>query len=101
MFTWLLFALATSVASASAVYQGFNYGSTFTDGSAIVESDYQNEFPTAQSLVRTSGFTSARLYTMIQAGTTNTPIEASPAAIATKTILLLGLWASAGQAVFS
>ena len=38
---------------------------------------------------------------MIQAGTTNTPIEAIPAAIDTKTTLLLGLWASAGQAVFN
>ena len=34
---------------------------------------------------------------MIQAGTPNTPTEAIPAAISTKTSLLLGLWASAGQ----
>ena len=34
---------------------------------------------------------------MIQPGTPNTPIEAIPAAISTKTSLLLGLWASAGQ----
>ena len=36
---------------------------------------------------------------MIQAGTTNTPTEAIPAAITTKTTLLLGLWASAGSAI--
>lgn len=34
---------------------------------------------------------------MIQAGTTNTPIEAIQAAINTKTSLLLGLWGSGGQ----
>ena len=35
--------------------------------------------------------------TMIQGGTTNTPVSAISAAIATNTRLLLGLWASAGQ----
>ena len=38
------------------------------------------------------------LDTTIQGGTTNTPISAIPAAIATNTRLLLGLWASAGEA---
>jgi glucan endo-1,3-beta-D-glucosidase len=37
---------------------------------------------------------------MIQHGTTNTVIEAIQAAINTKTTLLLGMWASAGQANF-
>lgn len=37
---------------------------------------------------------------MIQAGTTNTPISAIPAAIASNTKLLLGLWGSAGQPFF-
>lgn len=93
--------LPVLVASVKGVYQGFNYGSTFTDGSAAVEADFQTRFTTAQNLVGTSGFTSARLYTMIQAGTTNTPIEAIPAAIKTNTTLLLGLWASAGQTQFN
>src|SRR5579859_3214826 len=92
--------LPVLVASVKGVYQGFNYGSTFTDGSAAVEADFQTRFTTAQNLVGTSGFTSARLYTMIQGGTVNTPISAIPAAIATNTTLLLGLWASAGSAVF-
>ena len=91
-------ALVASVSTAFAqTYRGFNYGSTFTDGSAKAQSDYQNEFSTAQNLVGTSGFTSARLYTMIQPNTANSPIQAIPAAIASKTSLLLGLWASAGQ----
>lgn len=98
MFTLHLLSLAALFASASAVvYQGFNYGATNTDNSAVVESEFQDLFTTAQNLVGTSGFTSARLYTMIQAYTANSSTEAIPAAISTKTTLLLGLWASAGD----
>lgn len=82
------------------VKKGFNYGNTHSDGSAMTQSDFQAEFSRAQNLPGVSGFTSARLYTMIQGGTTNTPISAIPAAIDTKTRLLLGLWASAGSADF-
>ena len=78
--------------------QGFNYGSTNSDNSPMTEQQYQNDFTTAQNLVGATGFTSARIYTMIQAGTTNTPTEAIQAAINTKTSLLLGLWGSGGQA---
>ena len=49
----------------------------------------------------TSGFTSARLFTTIQAGTINSPSQAIPAAISTNTSLLLGLFLSAHQTVFS
>ena len=63
----------------------------------MTEQQYQNDFTTAQNLVGATGFTSARIYTMIQAGTTNTPTEAIQAAINTKTSLLLGLWGSGGQ----
>ncbi|KAL6722003.1 hypothetical protein ACLMJK_001108 [Lecanora helva] len=98
MLTSTLLALAGSFSAAWAqTYQGFNYGSTNTDNSPMTEQQYQNDFTTAQNLVGTSGFTSARLYTMIQAGTTNTPTEAIQAAINTKTSLLLGLWGSGGQ----
>lgn len=90
---------ASSAATASgSIAKGFNYGSTGANGAALVESDFLTSFNTAKNLVGTSGFTSARLYTMIQAGTTNTPISAIPAAISSGTGLLLGLWASAGQA---
>lgn len=90
---------ASSAATASgSVAKGFNYGSTGANGAALQESDFLTSFNTAKGLVGTSGFTSARLYTMIQAGTTNTPISAIPAAISSGTGLLLGLWASAGQA---
>jgi len=94
-----LFAFAASVTTVAAQYKGFNYGATNTDSSAKTLEQFQNEFSTAQRLVGTSGFNSARLYTMIQAGTAKTPISAIQAAINTKTSLLLGLWASAGQAI--
>ncbi|KAI7083577.1 glycoside hydrolase [Hortaea werneckii] len=96
-----LAAAASALAMVSAQYTGFNYGNRFTDGSFKQQSDFQAEFNKAKSLAGTNGeFTSARLFTMIQGGTTNTPISAIPAAIDTQTSLLLGLWASAGQANF-
>ncbi|KAK7544345.1 glycoside hydrolase superfamily [Phyllosticta citribraziliensis] len=91
-----LVALAASVSTAAAQIKGFNYGATFSDKSVKQQADFENEFKTAQGLVGASGFASARLYTMIQGGTTNAPISAIQAAINTKTSLLLGLWISAG-----
>jgi glucan endo-1,3-beta-D-glucosidase len=93
MLTSTLLALAASLSTTSAVvYKGFNYGS---------DADFETEFNTAKNLVGTSGFTSARLYTMIQQGTTNTPTAAIQAAINTDTALLLGLWASETQDAFN
>lgn len=61
-----LFALAASLASVSAVFQGFNYGATKSDGSFMFQADYEAKFKNAKELVGTNGgFTSARLYTMI------------------------------------
>jgi glucan endo-1,3-beta-D-glucosidase len=95
-----LLALAGALSAVSAM-QGFNYGATNADGSFKYQADYTNEFTTAQNLVGTSGFSSARLYTMIQGGSsTNEPTQAIPAAIKTKTSLLLGLWASGGDGPF-
>ena len=90
-------ALATLLGTSVAVDKGFNYGATNSDGSCRDESYFQSAFTTAQNLVGNSGFTSARLYTTIQCGSTNSPISAIQAAINTDTTLLLGLWASAGQ----
>ncbi|KAF1824169.1 glycoside hydrolase family 17 protein [Dissoconium aciculare CBS 342.82] len=92
--------LLALVGTVAAVQQGFNYGSTNNDGSPKLQQDFQNEFTRAKNLQGTSGFTSARLYTMIQGGTANTVISAIPAAINTRTGLLLGLWTSAGQSNF-
>lgn len=91
-----LLALALSIATAEAAYKGFNYGATNGDGSTRSKADYTAQFQTAKGLVGAEDMTSARLYTMIQGGSTNTPIEAIEAAIEEKTTLLLGLWTSGG-----
>lgn len=97
-----MLALASSITSAMAAVQGFNYGSTFTTGAAKEQADFESEFKIAQALSGAPGtFNSARLYTMVQGGTTNDPISAIPAALNTDTTLLLGLWASAGDATFA
>ncbi|KAI7057206.1 glycoside hydrolase [Hortaea werneckii] len=96
-----LVAAASALATVSAQYTGFNSGNRFTDGSFKQQSDFEAEFNKAKSLAGTNGeFTSVRLFTTIQGGTANTPISAIPAAIDTQTSILLGLWASAGQANF-
>ena len=95
MRTSQILALVAALPSTLAAYKGFNYGSSGRDQAA-----FEGEFNSAKNLVGSS-FTSARLYTMIQDGTTNTPISAIPAAINTGTSLLLGLWCSAGDAQFA
>ncbi|ROT40665.1 glycoside hydrolase [Sodiomyces alkalinus F11] len=97
-----LAALAAAISTARAAFQGFNYGNVFTDGSPKTQADFEALFGAAANLDGTDGgFTSARLYTMVQAGTANDPISAIPAAINTGTSLLLGIWASAGADVFA
>jgi glucan endo-1,3-beta-D-glucosidase len=94
-----ILALAASLSTTSAVYQGFNYGATKSDGYTVrVKSDWDQLFSTAKNLAGTnSKFTSARLYTNIQGGSANSPIEAIPAAIDSGTTLLLGIWTSGGS----
>lgn len=96
-----IISLAATCSLVAAQYKGFNYGSTLTDGTPKAESVFEAEFKAAKALVGTSGFSSARLYTMIQAGSTNDVISAIQAAINTDTTLLLGLWASGGQEGFT
>lgn len=89
--------LAAAVTGATAAFQGFN-----VESKGQTQQTFEAEFKNAQNLEGTNGgFNSARLYTMIQDGTANDPISAIPAAISTKTNLLFGLWASAGQAQFN
>ena len=90
-------ALLGLVSAAAAQQQGFNYGATNNDGSCRHYAGFHSSFTRAQSLAE-PGFSSARLYTSIQCGSTNAPIEAIKAAIDTNTDLLLGIWASGGQA---
>ena len=60
-----LAAFAMTLATSEAAYQGFNYGNKFSDESSKFQADFEAEFKAAKNLVGTSGFTSARLYTMI------------------------------------
>lgn len=90
-----LFPLLGAVPVALAAVRGFNYGSQ-----GHGHGSFTDQFKIAANLEGANDYTSARLYTMIQEGTTNTPIEAIQAAIDTKTTLLLGLWASVDDATF-
>jgi glucan endo-1,3-beta-D-glucosidase len=95
-------AVLSTAVSAQNGYKGFNYGAFFNNQQAKKQADFEYEFKAAKALPGTNGqFTSARLYTMIQWGTQSTVIEAIQAAINTKTTLLLGMWASSGQANFN
>lgn len=86
---------SSSPPSSGGAQKGFNYGAD-TNGAAT---DFATEFSAAQKLSGTSGFNSARLYTMIEYGTTDTPSSAFQAAIDTGTNLLLGVWCSGGQTI--
>ncbi|KUI73691.1 putative glucan endo-1,3-beta-glucosidase eglC [Cytospora mali] len=89
---------AATVSAANSGIKGFNYGAFFLDQTAKKQVDFQYEFNRAQNLANTTGWNSARLYTMVQSGTASDPISAIPAAIATKTTLLLGMWVSGSTA---
>ncbi|KAH7061936.1 glycoside hydrolase superfamily [Paraphoma chrysanthemicola] len=96
-FATLLALAAASVGSALAqdFVLGFNAGASDDKGKAKTQADFEKEFKTAKSLQGAPGnFTAIRLYSNIQWGTETTPIAAFPAAIATNTKLLLGIWAS-------
>lgn len=100
-FTFSVLAATGLASSAQAAIKGFNYGAQFNNDQAKQLTDFEYEFNAAKQLPGTDGWTSARLYTMIQHGTTNTVIDAFQAAINTQTKLLLGMWASAGQDVIN
>jgi len=99
-FSTLLAVAAASVSSAVAQNDfvlGFNVGASDDTGKAKTQADFEKEFKTAKTLQGAPGnFTAVRLYSNIQWGTEQSPkpIAAFPAAIATQTKLLLGVWAS-------
>ncbi|THZ14186.1 glycoside hydrolase, partial [Aureobasidium pullulans] len=79
-----------------ATHRGFNYAAQGND----YESFY-DQFTLSKTLPGTGSFSSARLYTMLQEDTNGEVISAIPAALATGTSILLGLWASVDQDQFS
>lgn len=61
-----LLAIAAYISTVAAVSQGFNYGSSDTNGNAKTEADFTAAFKAAKALAGTNGaFTSARIYTML------------------------------------
>lgn len=83
------------MAAAEQNYLGFNSGATLDDSTAKQQTDFEKEFKTAQGLQGSPGsFNSVRLYTNVQSGTQDVPISAFPAALATNTSMLLGIWCS-------
>jgi glucan endo-1,3-beta-D-glucosidase len=97
-FTATLAVAAATIGSAIAqdtLILGFNSGASDDTGKAKTQDDFEKEFRTAQDLQGAPGnFSAIRLYSNIQWETTDTPIAAFPAAIATGSKLLLGIWAS-------
>ena len=84
-----------SAAFADQTYLGFSTSAFNPDQSAKRQADFEKEFKAAAGLQGAPGvFNSIRLYTNIQQGTDNSPIEAFPAAVSTNTSILLGLWCS-------
>ncbi|KAI0098042.1 GPI-anchored cell wall beta-1,3-endoglucanase EglC [Nemania sp. FL0031] len=92
---------AATLSAANTGLKGFNYGAFFLNQQAKVQADFAYEFNRAKSMPGTSGWTSARLYTMVQWGTKSDVVQAIPAAIDTNTKLLLGLWISGGTAAIN
>ncbi|KAG9247015.1 glycoside hydrolase superfamily [Calycina marina] len=98
MYPTAILALGLFSSVAQAAVQGFNYGATTRTGADMFQTDFEAQFKAASELANTNGaFSSARLYTMIQSSTTDSPITAIPAAISTGTKLMLGMWATGGN----
>lgn len=99
MYSLSLLALAGAVAAQQT--RGFNYGALYADQTARLQPDWEADFRAAQDLPGDNDFTSARLFTMVQGySQTAEVIQALPAALATNTSLLLGIWCSGGEAAF-
>ncbi|QIW94742.1 hypothetical protein AMS68_000260 [Peltaster fructicola] len=80
--------LAAVLPLVSAYWSGFNIGANNPDGSCKSQSDWQSAFSNLQGLPQ--HFTAVRLYA---ASDCNTLANAVPAAIATGTKILVGIWA--------
>ncbi|KAI0502897.1 glycoside hydrolase superfamily [Xylaria bambusicola] len=89
-----------TLGAAAENYLGFNSGATKPDNSAKFKEDFLAEFTTAQGLEGAPGkFDAVRLYTNVQAYSTNDPIQAFDAAVETKTKILLGVWTSGTDSI--
>jgi glucan endo-1,3-beta-D-glucosidase len=90
----LLLCLHTAASQGDPIF-GFNYGSHWTNGTAKTKDDFQRQFSLARALRGSPSH--ARLFTTVQHGTVDDPIEALQPAIDTQTGLLLGMWPRNGD----
>ncbi|USP78021.1 hypothetical protein yc1106_05295 [Curvularia clavata] len=82
-------------AAAQRTILGFNYGASDDNGNVKNQSDFEREFRAARNLQGVlKQINTIRLSSNVQWQTQDTLIEASAAAVATNTSLLLGIWAS-------
>jgi len=92
-FSTLLLPSLALLSSTSALMKGFNIGANrASDGACKTQTDWTNDFKAMQAINPGSGrlkFTYARVYA---ASDCNTLANAVPAAIATNTKLLVGIW---------
>jgi len=86
-FSTALTALAAALPSASAYWTGFNVGANNEDGSCKTQADWQTAFNKLKGLPQ--HITSVRLYASSDC---NTLQNAVPAALATGTQILVGVW---------
>lgn len=84
-----LFAFLFLFDSTQAFWKGFNLGANLPSGACKTRGDWERDFRTLQSLP--GHFSSARLFASSDC---NTLANAVPAAIATGTTLLVGVWAT-------
>lgn len=87
--TTALFAFLFLCGSSQAFWKGFNLGANLPSGACKTRGDWEKDFRTLQSLL--GSYKSARLFASSDC---NTLAEAVPAAIATGTNLLVGVWAT-------
>lgn len=80
-------ALFTAITGTAAYWKGFNIGANNLDGSCKSQADWTKAFQRQQALP--GDFTSVRLYASSDC---NTLANAIPAALATNTKLLVGVW---------
>ncbi|KAL1796128.1 hypothetical protein ACET3X_006352 [Alternaria dauci] len=98
--TALSIAASLGCAAAQRPVVGFNSGASDAESNPKTQEDFEREFRAAQNLEGApDGLNTIRLYSNVQWETQDTPIAAFPAAIATNTSLLLGIWASGTDSI--
>lgn len=88
-FATAILAISASLSTANAFWKGFNLGANTPSGACKTQADWEADFNTMKSLP--GGLSSARLYA---ASDCNALANAVPAAIATGSQILVGVWSN-------